>query len=138
MCTLAHAIVAGIKHVLITYDIACRWIINLFNRLATYDCDVDFNTILLWLIAIPKFHLVGHGKLCQLYYNLAFIRGAAMSHGEFVETIWSHSTALATASRENGPHARQASLNEHWSGWNWRKVVGLRKWLFSGQSIDVI
>jgi hypothetical protein len=72
--------------------------------------------------------LIGHGESCQCNYNLVFMKGAAVNHGEFVETIWSHSTTLATASRENGPHVRQASLNEHWAGWDWCKVVGLCKW----------
>lgn len=51
-----------------------------------------------------------------------------MTHGESIETIWSHSTSLATWSRENGPSARHALLDTHWSGWNWRKLVKLRKY----------
>ena len=131
--TLASAIDAGITHILFTYDIACRWEKNLFTRLAEYDATRHLRVDLIqsWRFAVPKFHLIGHGESCQLNYNLAFMKGAAMNHGEFVETIWSHSTTLATASRENGPHARQASLNEHWAGWNWRKVVGLREWLLT-------
>ena len=50
-----------------------------------------------------------------------------MTHGETVETIWSHSTSLAISSRENGPHACHALLDTHWGGWNWRKVVRLRE-----------
>lgn len=57
------------------------------------------------------------------------MRGVGMTHGEGVETIWSHSTSLATWSRENGPSARHALLDTHWSGWNWRKLVNLRKFL---------
>lgn len=50
-----------------------------------------------------------------------------MTHGESVETIWSHSTSLATWSRDNGPQARHAFLDAHWSGWNWRKLINLRE-----------
>ena len=55
--------------------------------------------------------------------------GVGMTHGESVETIWSHSGSLATWSRENAPGARRLVLDDHWSGWNWRKYVGLRKYL---------
>ena len=51
-----------------------------------------------------------------------------MTHGEGVETIWSHSTSLATWSRENGPAARHLILDDHWNGWNWSKLVGLREY----------
>ena len=50
-----------------------------------------------------------------------------MTHGEGVETIWSHSALLATWSRENGPAARHLILDDHWAGWNWSKLVGLRE-----------
>lgn len=55
-----------------------------------------------------------------------------MTHGEGVETIWAHSGSLATWSRENGPGARRLILDDHWSGWNWRKYVGLRKYFAFG------
>ena len=51
-----------------------------------------------------------------------------MTHGESVETVWSHLTSLATWSHENGPSARYALLDTHWSGWNWRKLVKLHKY----------
>ena len=50
-----------------------------------------------------------------------------MTHGEGVETIWSHSGAIATHTRENGPGARHLILDDHWNGWNWRKYIGLGK-----------
>ena len=71
--------------------------------------------------------LIGHGTPCQLTFNLAFMDGVGMTHGESVETIWSHSMSLATWSRENGPAARHLILDDHWAGWNWSKLVGLRK-----------
>ena len=53
--------------------------------------------------------------------------GVGMTHGEGVETMWSHSTSLATWSRENGPTTCHLVLDDHWMGWNWRKTVGLCK-----------
>lgn len=120
---------AGIPHIVVTYDIACQWGQNLCKRLSKYAATeaVDLSSLRSIRFAVPKFHLIGHGKACHLNYNLAFMRGVGMTHGETVETIWSHSTSLATWSREYGPQARHALLDTHWSGWNWRKLIRLRE-----------
>lgn len=127
--TVARDLKEGIKHLVVTYDIGCQWGKKLRQRLPEYTAtkEVHLNLLKSLRFAVPKFHLIGHGKSCQLDYNLAFMRGVGMTHGENVETIWSHSTSLATWSRENGPGARHALLDTHWSGWNWRKLVNLRK-----------
>jgi len=119
---------AGIPHIVVSYDIACRWGKHLRERLSGYTAtkDVDISSLSSLRFAIPKLHLFRHGKSYYLDYNLAFMRGVGMTHGENVETIWSHSTSLATWSRENGPQARHTLLDSHWSGWNWRKLVNLR------------
>jgi hypothetical protein len=119
----------GIRRIVVTYDIACQWGKEVRQRLEGYTStrDVDLKSLSSLRFAVPKFHLIGHGNSCHLNYNLAFMRGAGMTHGESVETIWSHSTSLALWSRENGPQARHALLDAHWSGWNWRKLVRLRE-----------
>ena len=127
--TLASDIDTGIKDVVITYDIACQWSKNLSHRLPNYSHIplLNLNALKSFRVAVPKFHLIGHGTLCQATFNLAFMDGVGMTHGEGVETIWSHSASLATWSRENGPAARHLILDDHWAGWNWSKLVGLRE-----------
>lgn len=118
---------SGICKLLVTYDIACQWGINLRSRLATYLPPLNLNLDKVsYRVAVPKLHLVGHGASCQGPYNLALMDGVGLTHGEGVETIWSHSTSLATWSRENGPAARHQILDDHWGSWNWRKVINLR------------
>ena len=131
--TLGEDVKSGITDVVITYDIGCRWGINLRSRLRNYRSAPSLNVESLksFRVAVPKFHLVGHGAPCQAKFNLAYMDGVGMTHGEGVETIWSHSTSLATWSRENGPAARHLILDDHWAGWNWRKYVGLRKFCLS-------
>ena len=124
---------AGIRRVLVTYDIACQWSINPHRRLSTYlpPFNLDLKQLTSFRVAVPKFHLVGHGNSCQVPYNIALMDGVGLTHGEGVETIWSHSTSLATWSRENGPAAHHQVLDDHWGGWNWRKVVNSRAFTFS-------
>ena len=122
---LLAAITAGITRVLVTYDIACQWWINLQKQLKTYGppLNIDLSKLISFLVGIPKFHLLGHGITCQILFNLMLMEGVGLTHGEGVETIWSHATALQTWSREAGPGARHLILDDHWSGWNWRKLV---------------
>lgn len=125
--TVSRELEAGIPHIVVTYDIACQWGKRLRKRLLAYMATkyLNVDSLQSFHLAVPKFHLIGHGKSCNLNYNLAFMQGVGMTHGESVEMIWSHSTSLATWSRENGPHAQHALLDTHWGGWNWRKLIHL-------------
>ena len=127
--SVAGDIEAGVKRLLVTYDIACQWGRNLQKRLNTYGppLSLKLQDLSRWRVAIPKFHLVGHGASCQVPFNLTLMDGVGLTHGEGVETIWSHSTSLATWSQENGPGARHLALDDHWGGWNWRKLVNSRE-----------
>ena len=118
----------GMRRLLVTYDIGCQWGINLHHRLSSYlpPVNLDLGSLDSFRVAVPKFHLVGHGASCQVPFNLAFMDGVGLTHGEGVETIWAHSSSLATWSRENGPAARHQILDDHWGGWNWRKMISLR------------
>lgn len=54
------------------------------------------------------------------------MEGAGRTIGEDVETVWAGTNLLAPSIREMGPAARHDTLNDHWNGWNFRKVVRLR------------
>lgn len=49
----------------------------------------------------------------------------ARNFGEGIEQGWGHIGPTAAASREMGPAARHAMLEDHWSAWNWQKLTGL-------------
>ena len=126
---LENSIKVGISDVVVTYDIACQWGKNFQRCLSTYPSipSLDLTTLNSFRVAVPKFHLIGHRESCQTAFNLALMDNVGMTHSESVETIWSHLMSLATWSRENGPSARHLILNDHWNGWNWAKLIGLRK-----------
>ena len=128
--SLVNSIEAGITDVVVTYDIACQWGKNLQYRLTAYPSipPLDLTALNSFCVAVLKFHLIGHGASCQSNFNLAFMDKVGMMHGESVKTIWSHLTSLATWLRENGPGVRHLILDDHWSGWNWSKLVSLREY----------
>ena len=129
LSTLLPALSSGISRVLVSYDIGCQWIKNLQSRVSQYSmsASLDLNTLQYWKVVVPKFHLSGHGESCQTIYNLNYTKGAGRTDGERIEGGWSQSGSMAVWTRENGPYARRAVLDDHWGSLNWQKLLGLRK-----------
>ena len=75
-------------------------------------------------VAIPGWHINGHGAKCRNNFNLSYMEGAGRTTGEDIETTWAGTNPLAPSVREMGPAARHDTLNDHWNGWNFRKIVG--------------
>jgi hypothetical protein len=131
LSTLLPSLDTGISRVLLLYDIGCQWVKNLQSRIHQYSISATVNLASLsyWKVVIPKFHLSGHGEDCQVIYNLNYTKGAGRMDGERIEGGWSLSNNLAVWTRENGPNARRAILDDHWGSSNWQKLLGLRKYL---------
>lgn len=127
--TLLLAVRSGITRVLVSYDIGCQWSKNLEKRLSLYSISSSFklSSLSYWRVVVPKFHLAGHGKACQLDFNINFTKGAARMSGEMIESGWAQSGSMAIWTRENGPFARRAVLDDHWASENWRKLRRLRE-----------
>ena len=75
-------------------------------------------------IAIPGWHINGHSKSCQEKFNLSYMEGAGRTVGEDIETTWAGTHPLAPSVHEMAPAARHDTLNDHWNGWNFRKIAG--------------
>ena len=114
-----------VKLIKVSYDIACRWSINLFQRINTYPPELRITKDKFSLeYFIPKFHLPAHGSSCHTKYSFNYRPGVGRTHGENIESGWAHTNPAAVATREMGAGARHSSLDSHWGGWNWRKVAG--------------
>ena len=129
LSTLLPAIRSGITRVLVSYDIGCQWSKNLNKHLSVYAVSSSFRlpSFSYWRVVVPKFHLAGHGKDCQLQFNINFTKGAGCMTGEMVESGWAQSGLMAIWSHENGPFARHAVLDDHWGSENWHKLRRFRK-----------
>ena len=133
LSTLLPSLNDGISRVLVSYDIGCQWIKNLQSHISLYSisASLDFSSLSYWRVAVPKFHLSGHGESCQVVYNLNYTKGAGRMDGERIEGGWSLSGNMVVWTRENGPNARRAILDDHWGSVNWQKLLGLRKFLLA-------
>ena len=129
LSTLLPSLVAGICRILISYDVGCQWYKFLQARLDSYFGFAPFQVADLeyWKVAVPKFHLSGHGTECQVLFNLAYTKWAGRMDGERIEGGWAQTMGMATWTRESGPYARRNILDDHWNASNWGKLLGLRQ-----------
>lgn len=113
--------------VVISYDIGCQWLKNFHKRMSEFPESLHLPPSQTLEIGIPNWHVNGHGPYCRNNYSLNYIPGVGRTCGEDIEITWSHTNALAPSIREMGPGARRETLNVHWNGWNFHKIVGFGK-----------
>jgi hypothetical protein len=111
------------------YDIACKYHKNLKTCMLSYDADLVLDNFdeIEWRFLIPKFHIGSHGLKCQTRFSLNWVRGCGRTFGEMIEQEWSHIKRCGPMTREQGPSAWHLTLDNQWSGWNWRCMLGLGK-----------
>lgn len=110
--------------IVLTYDIACQWSKNIKKRMEDFPPEMRIPDRTTVDVAIPSWHINGHGTTCRNNFNLSYMEGVGRTVGEDVETIWAGTNPLAPSIREMGPAARHDTLNDHWNGWNFRKIIG--------------
>ncbi len=123
--------------VVISYDIGCQWSVKLPVRMSKFREEMQLPPDMKVEIGIPNWHVNGHGLFCQNNYSLNYIPGVGHTCGEDIETTWSHTNSLAPSVREMGPGVRRETLNYHWNGWNFRKIVGFRKSYFGDRDFKL-
>lgn len=116
----------SIRHLNISYDIACQWSKNLSKRVENFPINMQesFQSTNVQFF-VPKFHLPAHGDKCQGPYSLNLRPGVGRTDGEGIERGWSLVNPLATMLREMGPGFRHNTFDNHWSALNWKKITGL-------------
>jgi len=121
-----------IERLVISYDIACQWSINLLNRCRVYPPSaLEKLKHLSIKYLVPKFHLPAHISKCQTSFSFNFTPFVGRTDGEAPERGWSASNGLASSTKEMGPGSRSDTLNDHFGDYNWRKIMHIGKHMFS-------
>jgi len=118
--------------ILISYDIACQWFVNLFKRMNDHwpeNLKIPSTTEV--LPAIPKLHEPMHKRAKHEAFSLNFIQGIGKSDLETPERVWSVHNGLGNSTKTQGPGGRNDVLDDHFGFWNWLKYVSLGKTLMS-------
>ncbi|KAJ7836541.1 hypothetical protein B0H14DRAFT_2793727 [Mycena olivaceomarginata] len=106
----------------VSYDIACQWYINIWQRLAAYE-DPALTTDRpkdAFRFLVPKFHLPAHIEACNLKFSFHLTRYVGQTDGEAPERGWANANPLARSTR-----ARRDTLDDHFNDWNHKKIIAL-------------
>ncbi|KAG9013177.1 hypothetical protein FRB90_006149 [Tulasnella sp. 427] len=110
----------GLNTAFLTYDIWCKYSVNLEKRLALGGAPSFSELELQVLGAIPKFHIGAHGSGCYPKYSLNFMSNVGRTHGERVEQAWADLGRAKYITREMTPGHRKDTLNGMFSHHNWK------------------
>ncbi|PPQ82319.1 LOW QUALITY PROTEIN: hypothetical protein CVT25_008447 [Psilocybe cyanescens] len=138
----------AVHWVLVSYDIACQWFINLFKRIdANWPESLKPRPNISLVPAIPKLHEPMHTQANHQVYSLNYIPGVGLSDCECPERVLSNHNALSNATKTQGPEkiliclsldpfgkrdrkqygmipgSQQDTLDNHFGYWNWLKYV---------------
>ncbi|KAF9493993.1 hypothetical protein BDN71DRAFT_1565991 [Pleurotus eryngii] len=104
----------------ISYDIACQWLRNLQWRLASYPSSLASSKSqeLSVQYLVPKFHLYAHRTHCQINYSFNLMPG------------WVAMNPIASSTKEMGLGSQQDTLDDHFSDYNWCKIISLHTLLY--------
>ena len=107
----------------VSYDIACQWWVNLWERMKTYPLWMHIKDLHMKSLhfLVPKFHLPAHVMACQTVFSFNFNRHVGRTDGEAPERGWSQINPAAMSTSEMGPGNRRDTLDDHFGDSNWRK-----------------
>ena len=111
-----------------SYDIACQWSINLWNRMPHLPIDIQIDRKdKSFVFLVPKFHLPAHIEKCHNNYSFNFTRGVGRTDGEAPERGWSNIDPVSSSTKQMGPSSYRETIDDHFGDWNWQRIVGLGK-----------
>jgi len=111
--------------IFITYDIGCQWSKNFCHCMADFPEDMRIQVEIKVKVAIPSWHINGHGERCRKDFCLGYTKGAGRMCSEEVEITWLHTNALSPSVWEVAPAAWHDTLNGHWNAWNFIRLSAL-------------
>ncbi|KAJ7016310.1 hypothetical protein C8F04DRAFT_1281905 [Mycena alexandri] len=127
-----------ISELYVSYDIACQWHKNIWERMKTFPREVRFVRGKHYCVfLIPKFHLPAHIEACNILFSFHLTRYVGMTDGEAPERGWSLLNPLATSTAEMGPGMRRDIINDAFNDMNHKKIVDMGTWML-GKVADCV
>ncbi|KIJ32909.1 hypothetical protein M422DRAFT_183871, partial [Sphaerobolus stellatus SS14] len=126
---LKRILALGLKRIVVSYDIACKYNIHFLKRMAHPSWPLlDEDELerlqqveLVWLV--PKFHLAAHIEGCADTYSFNWTADVGRTCGEIVESNWSKMNGVATATREMGFSQRRDTIIDVMAHFNFTKAI---------------
>ncbi|KAG2054274.1 hypothetical protein BDR06DRAFT_982471 [Suillus hirtellus] len=114
--------------VVISYNIACQWKLNLLKCMLALLEDIQIpvvTAVAVFLFAVPKFHAPAHEEKCSTPHSLNLMPGVGCTDGEGIERNWAEMNHVANSMKEMGLGSRHNTLDNHFGHHNWCKPTGL-------------
>lgn len=109
-----------------SYDIVCQWSVHIWDHMVTYSHHLHFDwTGCKVIFLVPKFHLPACIKKCQTAFSFNLTSQVGRTDGEAPEYGWVDINHVATSTHKIGPGSHRDTLDDHFSDWNWKKIVTL-------------
>ncbi|SJL12088.1 uncharacterized protein ARMOST_15509 [Armillaria ostoyae] len=114
----------GLLFMIISYDIACQWFINLHRHMDEWPSEIASPSATL-TPAIPKFHEPMHKQQNHQEFSCNYIKGMGSSDCEVPECIWEPNNALGNSTKMMGPGSWHDVIDNNFGAWNWQKYIGM-------------
>ncbi|KAI6046731.1 hypothetical protein EDC04DRAFT_2982725 [Pisolithus marmoratus] len=111
--------------------VGCQWSINIRTKVKNSP-SLLLSPALEIVPAVGKFHLAAHKLSCFPRYSLNFIKGAGHLDREILETLWAPFNKISPTARSMTQAHRQEVYDDHMRDSNWKKLVGMGEFFFSG------
>ena len=112
--------------VIISYDVACQWFMNLLSRIKfDWPDEIKPKAQLHIQPLIPKLHKPAHERTNHEQFSFNYGVGVGNTDGECPERIWSGHNALGNSTKTQGPGSRHDMLDDHFGFWNWEKYKSM-------------
>ena len=120
---------SGLSEGLVVYDIMCQYFVNFEDRIQEVSDHLQLDPDMKIFGAVGKFHLSDHVDTCFCRWSLNYMKGVGHIDEEIMETLWSGKNKISGAARSMGKSHRQEVLDDYMRDSNWKKTVGIGKFL---------
>jgi hypothetical protein len=120
----------GLHESIVVYDVYCQYGVHFQERLEDASEYLSLDPEMKIFGAIGKFHLADHVDSCFSKWTLNFMKGAGNIDGEIMETLWSGMNKVSGSARSMSKAHRQETLDDYMRDSNWKKTVGIGRFLF--------
>ncbi|KLO06221.1 hypothetical protein SCHPADRAFT_946269 [Schizopora paradoxa] len=110
----------GLKRMVLAYDVACQYNINVHKRFSKTAPDV-LDTLPMVEFLVGKMHLQAHEEECRYLYSLSYTDGVGRLDGEETEHFWAEHNQAAGSTKQMNTGNREEVLNDLMIDWSFRK-----------------
>ncbi|KAF8160090.1 hypothetical protein K438DRAFT_1619705, partial [Mycena galopus ATCC 62051] len=122
--------IALVKTIVLTYDIAWQYSINLVQWFKDAAKKSIFSSFISSVVErlqllVPKMHLEGHKDDCRYRWSLNWSKWMGRTYGKRIEGNWAEAKQVGGMTKEMNAGHRHDTLNDFFNDWNWIKVQNL-------------